>query len=102
MHPPFGLPLERVVPKGGATICGERFEAGTVVGISGWVVHRDRATFGEDVDVWRPERWLVGEEERRKMEHALLTVGYFPVPLRLRRCFLLRPFLYVPGLCGIL
>lgn len=75
IHPPFGLPLERVVPPEGAIICGERLSGGTVVGISGWTVHRDPETFGEDVDEWRPERWLVGEEKRRKMEHALLTVS---------------------------
>ena len=45
MHPPFGLPLEGVVPPEGATICGQHFHGGTVVGMSGWVVHRDRDTF---------------------------------------------------------
>lgn len=76
MHPPFGLPMERVVPAEGAVICGQHFAGGTVVGMSGWVVHRDHATFGEDCDVWRPERWLcVDEEGRKRMEHALLTVG---------------------------
>ena len=33
LHPPFAPPFERVVPPGGATICGRRFEAGTVVAI---------------------------------------------------------------------
>ena len=75
MHPPFGLPLERVVPSGGATICGQHFQGGTVVGMSGWVVHRDRHTFGDDCDLWRPERWLCEEPKRRKMEQALLTVS---------------------------
>ncbi|KAF2205452.1 pisatin demethylase [Delitschia confertaspora ATCC 74209] len=76
LHPPFGLPLERVVPAPGATICGEFLPAGTVVGMSGWVVHRDMDTFGLDCDDWRPERWIeCSEEERRSMEHALLTFG---------------------------
>ena len=84
LHPPFGLPLERVVPEEGATICGVRLKAGTVVGMSAWVVHRDKETFGEDAGDWRPERWLQeevkgeGREEwearRKKMEAALLTV----------------------------
>ncbi|MDI1486708.1 MAG: hypothetical protein OHK93_005968 [Ramalina farinacea] len=85
LHPPFGLPLERVVPDEGATICGFRLKAGTVVGMSAWVVHRDKETFGEDAGEWRPERWLQdgvkgeGREEwearRKKMEAALLTFG---------------------------
>lgn len=75
LHPPFGLPLERVVPPEGAVICGEFLKGGTVVGISAWVVHRDRETFGEDCDEWRPERWLCEEGRRRKMENALLTFG---------------------------
>lgn len=75
LHPPFGLPLERVVPQPGATVCGKYLPPGTVVGMSGWVVHRDPNTFGEDCEQWRPERWLeCGAEERRRMEHALLTV----------------------------
>ena len=76
MHPPFGLPYERVVPAGGAMICGEQIPPGTVVGISAWVVHRDYEIFGKDSDVWRPERWTEASEEvRRKMEGALLTFG---------------------------
>lgn len=74
MHPPFCLPLERVVPPGGAIICGKALEAGTVVGISGYTVHRDMETFGEDCDVWRPDRWLADKASRAKMELALFTV----------------------------
>ena len=76
MHPPFGLPYERVVPAGGAVISGRHIPAGTVVGISAWVVHRDYEVFGKDSDVWRPERWIeAGEEERKRMEASLLTFG---------------------------
>ena len=76
MHPPFGLPYERVVPAGGAMICGEQIPPGTVVGISAWAVHRDYEIFGKDSDVWRPKRWTEASEEvRRKMERALLTFG---------------------------
>lgn len=75
IHPPFGLPLERVVPAGGVTICGEFIEPGTIVGISAWVAHRDQMTFGQDADKWRPERWLVEPETRKKMESGLLTVS---------------------------
>ncbi|KAF6218600.1 hypothetical protein HO133_005951 [Letharia lupina] len=76
LHPPFGLPLERVVPPEGATVCRQRFTGGTVVGMSPWVVHRDQDVFGEDAGVWRPERWLdCDNEQRRRMEAGLLTFG---------------------------
>ncbi|RYP31585.1 hypothetical protein DL767_005694 [Monosporascus sp. MG133] len=76
LHPSFGLPYERVVPPGGATICGKHLPAGTVVGMSPYVVHHDPEVFGEDCDQWKPERWLdVSQEQRRRMENALLTFG---------------------------
>lgn len=75
MHPPFGLPFERVVPAGGVTICGQRFEEGTVLGMNAWVANRHKPTFGEDAEDWRPERWLCEETRRRAMEAAVLTVS---------------------------
>ncbi|KAL4903514.1 hypothetical protein BDW74DRAFT_186129 [Aspergillus multicolor] len=76
IHPPFGLPYERVLPKEGATICGEFLPSGTVVGMSAWVVHRDKELYGEDCDEWNPDRWLRYDVERRRaMENALLTFG---------------------------
>ncbi|OSS44053.1 hypothetical protein B5807_11148 [Epicoccum nigrum] len=73
LHPPFALPYERVVPTGGATLCGARVGEGTVVGMSAWAVHRDEELFGGDSDCWRPERWLeVGPERKREMENGLL------------------------------
>lgn len=80
IHPPFGLPLERVIPAEGAEICGQRFEAGTVVGINAWVVHRDKRTFGDDAGTWRPERWLCEDVRRKEMENSLLTVRYIYSP----------------------
>lgn len=75
IHPPFGLPLERIVPEGGLTISGEFVPAGTIVGMNGWVVHRDTDVFGHDADHWRPERWLEADEgTKARMEQGLLTV----------------------------
>jgi hypothetical protein len=77
LHPPFALPYERVVPAGGASLCGARVGEGTVVGMSAWAVHRDEELFGADSDRWRPERWLeVGPERKREMENGLLMVRY--------------------------
>jgi len=68
LHPAPGLILERVVPASGATIAGRFVPGGTIVGCSAWVVHRRKEIFGEDVEVFRPERWLLGEEQDEEIE----------------------------------
>ncbi|KAL2174584.1 cytochrome P450-like protein [Thermothelomyces heterothallicus CBS 202.75] len=79
LHPAPGLPMERVVPPGGIEIAGRRIEGGTIVGCSAWVIHRDPAIFGDDVDAYRPERWEVkgeGDEARVKvMNGTMLQFG---------------------------
>ncbi|OAL64901.1 hypothetical protein A7C99_4337 [Trichophyton rubrum] len=75
MHPPLGLPMERVIPAEGANICGQHIEGGTVVGMSSWVTHHHEQTFGADCDKWRPERWLCKPEQAKYMEKCLLTFG---------------------------
>lgn len=75
-HPGVSFPLERVVPEGGSFLCGYRLEPGTVVGINAAVLHRDKSIFGDDADIFRPERWIDSSEEKLKiMERHLLTVG---------------------------
>ena len=77
VHPSVGMMMERHVPKGGVMICGKFIPEGTtVVGINPWVVARDETTYGEDVDTFRPERWLEAKEEQLKaMERASLAFG---------------------------
>ncbi|KAI1128808.1 putative cytochrome P450 oxidoreductase [Nemania abortiva] len=75
MHPPFCLPFERVVPPGGLAIGDTFFAEGTVVGMSPYVVNRHRPTFGEDAEIWNPDRWMVPKELRQKREAAIMTFG---------------------------
>ncbi|KAI5927227.1 cytochrome P450 [Camillea tinctor] len=64
IHPPVGNVLERVVPQSGLTLPdGRTIAPGTIVGMNQWVVTRNKELFGEDVDIFRPERWLCGENE---------------------------------------
>ncbi|KAL4882674.1 cytochrome P450 [Aspergillus karnatakaensis] len=75
LHPPFCLPLERVVPKGGITV-GESFlPEGTVVGMNAYVVNRHKETFGEDAEEWNPDRWMVDAERKKVLEASVLTFG---------------------------
>lgn len=76
LHPPFCLPFERVVPDTGVKIGDCYLPPGTLAGMSPYVVGRHKPTFGEDVDKWRPERWLdCTPQHRRKMESSMITVG---------------------------
>lgn len=64
MHPPVGNILERVVPAAGLALRDGRVIApGTIVGMNQWVVSRDQEIYGDDADVFRPERWLRGDDE---------------------------------------
>ncbi|XHF97869.1 hypothetical protein AWENTII_001444 [Aspergillus wentii] len=63
LHPAVGLPLERIVPREGLTLPNGVFlQPGTIVGANPWIMHRHRV-FGDDVDVFRPERWLRADGE---------------------------------------
>lgn len=83
LHPAPGLPLERIVPPQGAEIAGHSIKGGTIVGCSAWVIHRRPEIFGEDVEAFNPDRWLIdeskdkGEEEKRlkEMGGAMLQFG---------------------------
>lgn len=75
VRPAVGLNITRVVPPEGAELDGQFFPGGVVVAVNGWVLHRDKATFGQDADVFRPERWLTDVEEARKMERAMAQVS---------------------------
>jgi cytochrome P450 len=78
LRPALGLPVERVVPEGGAEIDGIRYPGGTRLALSSWVLHRDKALFGHDADVFRPERWLEDEEKARQMErHGFWVSGFY-------------------------
>ena len=87
MHPAVGLLLERSVPKDGCIIAGTWLPGGTIVGISPWVMHRDRQVFGEDADVFRPERWLEADSDRLKMmDRSFMAVGVHLTLLWLAHC----------------
>ena len=76
LHPAAGLPLERVTPPAGAEICGEHIPGGTIVGCSAWVIHRRQDVYGDDIDSYRPERWLEADKDRlREMNANMFQFG---------------------------
>ncbi|KIX99977.1 uncharacterized protein Z520_04615 [Fonsecaea multimorphosa CBS 102226] len=74
-NPFVTIPLERVVPPGGAVIVGKQVPAGTTVGCAAKVIHYNRELYGEDVEEFRPERWLTNPEKRLAMERASMGFG---------------------------
>lgn len=79
IHPPSGFVMERVVPAEGAQIGGYTVPGNVIVGCTPWTVHRDKATFGIDADVYRPERWIdASEEQSRNMKQSMLHFGSGP------------------------
>lgn len=75
MHPAGRFPSERVVPAGGAMIGNEYIAGGTVVALNAWVLHRRKEVWGEDVETFRPERWLENLERSNRMAGALFHFG---------------------------
>jgi cytochrome P450 len=68
IHPPVTDEVPKVVPKGGDTIIVEGKEVflpgGTNIGYCVLGLNRNSEVFGEDVEQFRPERWLIEDEER--------------------------------------
>lgn len=109
IHPAAGLPLERIVPEPGVEIAGHYVKGGTIVGCSAWLIHRRPEIFGPDVDVYRPERWLVDEslpeaerEERerrvREMNGHMFQFGMGPRTCIGKNISLLEMYKVVPSL----
>ncbi|BCR85522.1 uncharacterized protein ACHE_20980A [Aspergillus chevalieri] len=76
IHPPSGFVMERVAPPQGVEIAGYKVPGNVIVGCNPHAVHRDKAIFGEDADVYRPERWLeASDAQAREMWKGMLHFG---------------------------
>ena len=75
--PPLSQLRERMVPPQGDVINGYRVPGGTFIGLNAWGTQLD-AVYGEDPDVFRPERWLTTDKERlMAMQQTVeLVFGY--------------------------
>lgn len=64
LHPALAGPYERNVGPDGLTLPnGTYLPAGSVVGMSPWVVHMDEEVFEEGAEAFKPERWYRTEGE---------------------------------------
>jgi cytochrome P450 len=62
--PPAPGAFFRTVPPGGDMIDGKFIPAGTQIGSSPFGIHHSKKIFGDDAEIFRPERWLEGDTEQ--------------------------------------
>jgi cytochrome P450 len=64
IFPPVTGLMNKRVPVGGDTIHGKFIPEGTEIAYAAWDFYKDPAIFGDDAEIFRPERWLEASEER--------------------------------------
>ncbi|KAK4215358.1 cytochrome P450 [Rhypophila decipiens] len=71
-HPPVIGLNTKVVPSQGDTLAGMYVPGGTNIAVNPWALMRHEPTFGKDVDVFRPERFMnASPEERASMQRVV-------------------------------
>ncbi|KAI9508525.1 cytochrome P450 monooxygenase pc-bph [Russula earlei] len=76
LHSTSGIGLPRIVPEGGMTIQGHFFKEGTVLSVPSYTIHRDREVWGDDPEVYRPERWF--ERDNDAIQRTFNPFSYGP------------------------
>ena len=76
LHSTSALGLPRVVPEGGLHVLGKFFPEGTVLSVPSYTIHRDRNIWGNDVEVFRPERWF--ERDQAGIQKTFNPFSYGP------------------------
>ncbi|KAI0172140.1 cytochrome P450 [Hypoxylon sp. FL1284] len=65
MVPPATTGFPKKVPAGGDTLCGKFVPACTDVFVNLWSLLRNKEVFGEDADIFRPERFLECDQTQK-------------------------------------
>lgn len=76
IHSTSGVGLPRVVPEGGLIVCGHTFPEGTILSVPTYTIHRDKHVWGEDVEVFRPERWF--EQDQKMIQKTFNPFSFGP------------------------
>lgn len=70
-----GVGLPRVVPEGGLTVLGRTLAPGTIVSVPAYVIHRDKAAWGEDAESFNPDRWTKGDKIEMMKAFVPFSIG---------------------------
>lgn len=70
---PVTMGTPRVAPKGGITVGGRSFPAGTTLSLNTFSMNLSKDVWGPDAKEYKPERWLV--EDAASLEKNFLPVG---------------------------
>lgn len=69
-HTGVAMNLERYVPEDGLDLPNGSFvPAGSIVGVNPYIAARNKSVWGEDVEEFRPERWLRDETQETQEEY---------------------------------
>jgi cytochrome P450 len=75
--PSVGAAFTRRTPQQGVEILpGNFIPGGTEVGVNNWVIGRNTDLYGNDAEVFRPERWMESEEKTRQMKEYEFAFGH--------------------------
>jgi cytochrome P450 len=75
VYPPVSVPLPRVIPPSSAEVLGFLLPGGTTIHLPQWAQLRRKDVYGEDADLFRPERWLEDEEKTKYWEKIDTSFG---------------------------
>lgn len=67
----------RLAPKGGMDLYGKFVPEGTEITCNPWLVHRDSNVYGQDAELFRPERWFDCEKAKDYSRYSM-GFGYGP------------------------
>lgn len=76
LHSPFPTAFPRSIAAGAEAVIPDLsapLPVNTVVASNTYVLGRSKEVWGLDADVWRPERWLGDESERKQLEDRFMV-----------------------------
>ena len=75
LFPSVAVSMSRVAPAQGIMLSGHHIPAGYQIGVNPHTVQHDTAFFGEDAEIFRPERWLESQARNFEMEKGMPFFG---------------------------
>ncbi|KAL4819371.1 cytochrome P450 [Aspergillus spinulosporus] len=75
MHPITGVSFPRHAPSSGCEIAGYWIPGNARIGVNPTVIHFDKTVFGEDANVFRPERWIEAGANAANMDRHIMQFG---------------------------